>query len=150
VTTLRTDDRVPRAGRPGVATLAMVAVGGAGGALARHAVGHLGAGRGPGFPVGTFVVNVTGAFGLGLLLTVLTRLPRRRLVRPLLAAGFLGAYTTFSTFAVELVTRLEDGHVPMAVAYAALTLVVGLAAAVGGQRLGGWIGRSGTPAAGAP
>ena len=143
MTTVPTDDPAPPAGRPAPVVLALIAVGGAAGALARYEVGHLGSGRGDGFPVGTFVVNVTGAFALGLLLAALARVARPQVVRPLLATGFLGAYTTFSTFAVELVTRVEDGHVPMAIAYAALTLVIGLAAAVLGRRVGTRIGRSG-------
>jgi CrcB protein len=117
-------------------TVAVVAVGGALGALARDRVAHLNPGGDGAFPAGTFVVNVSGAFLLGILLAVLARRPGPRLAKPLVATGFLGAYTTFSTFAVELVTLVDDEHVPMALVYATTTVAVGLGVAALGHRLG--------------
>ena len=77
----------------------------------------------------TFAINVSGAFVLGVLLTlVLERWPPTRYVRPFAAIGFLGAYTTFSTFAVESDLLVKDGHVSITVIYDALSLVAGLAA----------------------
>jgi CrcB protein len=78
----------------------------------------------------TFAINLSGAFVLGVLLTfVLERWPPTRYVRPFLAIGFLGAYTTFSTFAVESDLLVKDGRVGMAVVYDVLSLAAGLAAA---------------------
>ncbi len=89
---------------------ALVALGGALGALARYAVGTWVQGRLPqsSFPWGTFVINTTGSFVLGFVATLLTE---RYLVsphwRPLVAIGFVGAYTTFSTFEYET-ARLQS------------------------------------------
>lgn len=56
------------------------------------------------------------------------RFPPSRYLRPFLATGFLGAYTTYSTFAVETDVLVEDGHVAAALAYLAASLGAGLAA----------------------
>ena len=73
-----------------------------------------------GFPLATFLINVTGAFALGLIgVVLLERLPPTRYLRPLLGIGFLGAYTTFLRFTFETVRLLEDG----AWRYAAWNLV---------------------------
>ena len=114
-----------------------VARGGALGALARFGVGTALPG-GSGFPWGTLVANVTGAFGLGVLGVLLTeRLKARPHWRTFLGIGFLGAYTTFSTMAVEGVMLLSEGRIPLAVAYWATTLVLGQMAGVYGM----WLGR---------
>ena len=56
--------------------------------------------------------------------------------RPLVGTGFCGALTTFSTFQVQMVELGDDGHVPLAAAYLAVSVVVGLAAAHGGSKAG--------------
>ena len=121
--------------RPGV--LAAVAVGGALGAPARYGIA-LAVTITPGtFPWGTFWINVSGSFALGAVLAVLLlRFPADRYFRPFLATGFLGAYTTYSTFAVETDLLVRNGHVGLALAYVAASLVVGLAAAWGGLTVG--------------
>jgi CrcB protein len=63
------------------------------------------------------------------LAVVLERFPPSRYVRPFVATGFLGAYTTYSTFAVETVLLVRDGYVAVALAYAAASLVTGFVAA---------------------
>ena len=74
-----------------------------------------------GFPPATVIINVTGAFALGLLRVLLwQRLAPTRYLRPLLGIGFLGAYTTFSTFTFETLRLLEDG----ALRYAAWNLAL--------------------------
>jgi fluoride exporter len=74
--------------------LVAVMMGGAAGALARWTI-ELGVPSVGGFPLATLLINVTGAFALGVLLW--ERLAPTRYLRPLLGIGFLGAYTTFST-----------------------------------------------------
>lgn len=117
---------------------ATVLIGGALGALARWWVGVVLAPVPAGFPWGTFVVNVTGAFGLGLVATLLTeRLPPTRYARTFLGIGFFGAYTTFSTMAVEGIRLLDGGRVATAIVYWVATLVAGQMAGVYGM----WLGR---------
>lgn len=116
--------------------VAAVALGGALGAPARYAVAAL-VDITPGtFPWGTFWINVSGSFALGVLLVRLRRwLPRARYLRPFLGTGFLGAYTTYSTFAVETDLLVRNGYWGVALAYTAASIVVGLAAAAGGMAL---------------
>lgn len=107
-----------------------VVTGGAIGTLLRVALDELVAGGGA-WPWATFLVNVTGAFVLG---WWATRSAGRWHV--LLGTGVVGAYTTFSAFAVEAERLLSDGAATMGVAYAVASVVAGLAAAITGARLG--------------
>jgi fluoride exporter len=115
----------------------VIAMGGALGAPARYGVARLipvGAGE---FPWATFWTNVTGALVIGLFVSgVLERMPRHRFVRPFLVVGFLGAFTTFSTFATETATLVKDGDVALAVAYTVASIAAGLTAAFVGLALG--------------
>jgi fluoride exporter len=106
-----------------------VALGGALGAPARYELSErFPAGAGS-FPWATFCINVSGSFLLGLLLTVvLERWPPTRYVRPFLAIGVLGAYTTFSTFSVEADLLIRNGHAALAIAYVLASLAAGGAA----------------------
>jgi CrcB protein len=114
-----------------------VAVGGALGGSARYAVGEALPPDERGIPCATLTVNVSGAFVLAVLLVLVLDLwPPRRYVRPFVATGFLGAYTTFSSLAVEVDQRLSDGAFRTASLYLALTLVAGLGAAWLGLLLG--------------
>lgn len=89
------------------------------------------------FPATTFAVNVLGALLLGLLVAVLFEgRPERTGVRAFLATGVLGAFTTFSTLAVEVVVLVESGRLWVAGAYLALSLVVGVVAAAAGLVVG--------------
>lgn len=118
--------------------VAAVAVGGAAGASLRAAGLAAFPTAAGGFPWATLVENVTGAFLLGALLSVLRhRRPASRYMHPLLGTGLLGAYTTFSSFAVELSLLLAARSWAVAGLYATATVVVGLAAAL----LGGSAGR---------
>jgi CrcB protein len=109
--------------------LAAIALGGALGAPARYEVAQLITGAPNGFPWVTFWTNVTGSFALGLILALLLeRFPPTRYLRPFIATGFLGAYTTFSTFAVETDLLIKNGHPASALAYAGASLVAGFAA----------------------
>jgi CrcB protein len=117
--------------------LVAVMVGGAAGALARWAIELVVPSVG-GFPLATLLINVTGAFALGLLGVLLwERLAPTRYLRPLLGIGFLGAYTTFSTMAMEGVRLLGQGRPGLAVGYWLATLLGGQMAGVWGM----WLGR---------
>lgn len=109
--------------------LLAIAAGGALGAPARHGVSQL-VDTAPGqFPWATFWINVSGSLALGVLLALLLeRFPPTRYARPFLATGFIGAYTTFSTFAVETDVLVHDGHAATAVAYAVASLFAGFVA----------------------
>ena len=95
-----------------------------------------------GFPWATFWTNISGSFVLGLLLVLLIgrfvteRFPTARDVRAAAGTGFLGAYTTFSTFSVETDVLLKDGHATVAASYVVASLVVGITAAWAGILLG--------------
>ena len=107
-----------------------VAVAGALGALARYgltaAIGRPADGR---FPWATFSINVSGSFVLGVLVALLTdRFSIDPSLRAALTVGFLGAYTTFSTFSLETVRLVEHGATGTAVAYVIASVAAGLAA----------------------
>ena len=123
---------------PGLlAQVGLVAVGGAAGAVTRLLVGLLVTARlGQLLPWGTLLVNVTGCFAIGLLFGALDRQSLHPVARPLLGTGFLGGYTTFSTFGAETVALIEEGHVLLAVAYVGGSLALGLAGTVAGLALG--------------
>lgn len=128
-------DLVPTGGRtPGV--LAAVAGGGALGAPARYGVAQLVHVTRGTFPWATFWTNVSGSLVLGFLLVlVIERFPPSLYVRPFLATGFLGAFTTFSTLAVEADLLVRAGHAPLAVGYAVSSLLVGFGAVWAGIAL---------------
>lgn len=115
----------------------MVAVGGMAGASARYGVARwipVPAGQ---FPWATFWTNVGGSFVLGALLAVLLeRLRPHPHLRPLLATGVVGAFTTMSTFQVETALLLRDGHPATGIVYAAASVVAGLLAAAVGITIG--------------
>lgn len=91
--------------------LLAIALGGSVGALVRFWVANgIYAWLGRGFPVGTLFVNVTGSFLMGLLTELmLQRFPMAAEYRAAVLVGFLGAYTTFSTFAIESFYLIEEG-----------------------------------------
>jgi len=114
-----------------------VGLGGVLGAIARYWLNLAIASRaGTLFPVGTLVINVSGSFVLGALLGFLESHAAPPAVRLVCATGFLGAYTTFSTFTAETVRLVEEGSFLLAVANAGGSLVLGLAAAVVGLVVG--------------
>jgi CrcB protein len=120
-----------RRNHPGV--LLAISIGGVAGTGARYAVGrmvHIAPGT---FPWGTFLINVTGSFVLGAFLAwLLVRRPTDRYLRPLVAVGVLGGYTTFSTAMVETTVLGKDGHVAVATVYVLASLAAGLTAVVAG------------------
>lgn len=112
--------------------LVVVAAGGALGALARYVVLTAWPAPPGGFPLSTFAVNVAGCLLIGVLMVLVGEArPTHPLVRPFLGVGVLGGFTTFSTYAEEI--RVLPA--PVAVAYAAGTLVAAVAAVFAGVRL---------------
>jgi CrcB protein len=113
--------------------LAVVAVGGGLGAVARYGAGQLWPTPPGGFPWGTFAVNVLGCLLIGVLMVLITEVwSAHRLARPFLGVGVLGGFTTFSTYAVDIRTLLQPGTVGTALLYLAGTLVGALLAVVAG------------------
>jgi CrcB protein len=121
-------------------TAVAIAVAGAIGALARYGLEGLISRRLPGaFPWGTFVVNISGAFVLGFLFTVMTeQLTVAPWLRGAITIGLLGAYTTFSTLSFETYRLLEDG----ALGIAAANMLGSVAAGLGAVYLGVVTGRA--------
>ncbi len=88
----------------------MVMAGGAAGSLARYLAGGAIMGRfGGRFPLGTMIINVTGSFLIGLLMSLLTERRADPHLRLLLVVGFLGGYTTFSSFEWETYSAVREG-----------------------------------------
>ncbi len=114
--------------------LLAIALGGALGALARHKVGSLAMHwLGSGFPYGTLAVNLAGSFLLGLLtggLAFRFNLPLE--ARAFLMVGFCGAFTTFSTFALDFATLTERGNLMLAGVYVAISVAGAILAMFGG------------------
>lgn len=116
-----------------------VAAGGAVGAMARHGVSrasmHL---LGPNFPWGTLIANVVGSFAMGLIIVWLsTREPVSPALRAFLTVGLLGAFTTFSTFSLDVVSLYRDKTLAVAGAYLGASVVL----AIGGLLAGLAVGR---------
>jgi fluoride exporter len=106
----------------------LAALGGALGALARWALAEALPSPG-GWPWATLLVNVTGCLLLGALLARLAlRSPEPAWARPFLGVGVLGGYTTYSTFAVEVVDLVDDGALGVAAGYVLASIVGGVAA----------------------
>jgi CrcB protein len=125
-------------------TLLVVAFGGALGAVSRYlATEWIQALVGAAFPWGTFAVNVTGSLGLGFALVWLQAAASTTELRQLVAVGFLGSFTTFSTFSLEALAMLRDGHWASAGGYVAGSVLLGLAGVAAGIALAGAVTGSG-------
>ena len=115
----------------------LIAVGGALGSIARFWVGSTIAGRmGSKFPYGTFVINITACVIIGFTLTYLgKRADLSPAWRFLVPVGFIGAYSTFSTFEWETLSTLRSGAFLLAALYAGGSVILGLIAVWGGSWL---------------
>jgi CrcB protein len=123
-----------------LALVGVVGLAGAVGALARYVIGRYIAERyGSQFPLGTLLINVTGAFLIGLLLAFAGRNFISSTVQTILATGFLGGYTTFSTMSWEGVQVARGGSTRTSLLYFGSNLVPGLLAAALGLLLGWWL-----------
>ncbi|MDA0734534.1 MAG: fluoride efflux transporter CrcB [Chloroflexi bacterium] len=119
-------------------TWLLVAMGGAGGSVLRYGVGRMAvAYLGPSTVMATFMVNLTGSLALGFFMGLaLERTIVPVNLRSLLAVGFLGGYTTFSTFTFESIRLVEDGELFRAAVSVLGNVVLGLVAAYLGILLG--------------
>jgi CrcB protein len=113
-----------------MSNILIIGIGGFLGAITRYgAAVWIGQRWGRSFPLGTFVINVSGSFLIGLLMTLLAE---RFMVNPqwrlMLVVGFLGAYTTFSTFEYETGALLKDGEWMIALLNVVLSVILGFAA----------------------
>jgi CrcB protein len=108
----------------------VIGVGGFFGAIIRYVLAvWIGQRWGRSFPLGTFVINISGSFLIGLLMTLMAeRFIENPQWRLLLVVGFLGAYTTFSTFEYETGALLKDGEWLFASLNVILSVVVGFIA----------------------
>ena len=114
--------------------LLIIALGGALGAVSRFLLGN-GVSRalGSALPYGTFVINIVGCFAMGLLMTIIVD---REMIpaawRLFLCVGFLGGFTTFSSFGYEALMLLTEGRLLAALAYVGGSVVLDLVAAAAG------------------
>lgn len=113
--------------------LAVIAAGGAAGALARFGVSHL-LPHAPGtWPFATWLTNVSGCLLIGVLMVLVTDLwPNQRYLRPFFGVGVLGGYTTFSTAMVDVRDMVTGGAPGLALLYLGGTAVTALVAAAAG------------------
>ena len=118
----------------------LVAAGGAVGAVARYGLsGWVQGLLGTSFPMGTLVVNVVGSFLLGLSFFLLESLALPAGARSMITIGFLGAFTTFSTFSYEAIILLGGGEWGRGGLYVFGSLILGLLGVVAGLSLGSFL-----------
>jgi fluoride exporter len=116
----------------------MVGLGGCLGSILRFWLGsYIGSRMGTRFPYGTFVINVSGSFLIGLVFALLSAKtswsPNWRYLIPI---GFIGGYTTFSSFEFESLRSIQDGQIGLGLLYVGLSVVLGFVAVWGGMVTG--------------
>jgi CrcB protein len=121
-----------------IARYLAIAVAGSAGALLRYVVATQFGRLNFRFPLGTFVINITGSLFLGWFLTYVTRHNVSDTTRLAIGVGFVGAYTTFSTFMYESNQLADDGARFEAIMYLLGSLVVGIIAVRAGMELARW------------
>ncbi|WP_174801411.1 fluoride efflux transporter CrcB [Martelella limonii] len=116
----------------------IVAIGGGLGASCRYLVGVFAVRAiGHGFPWGTFIVNVVGSLLIGLLVEAVARLLNQSAdMRMFLVTGFLGGFTTFSSFSLDAMNMIERGDYAPAAIYVGSSVILGLLAVFAGLAIG--------------
>jgi fluoride exporter len=116
----------------------IVAVGGAVGSVCRFLTGVVVTRLvGPAFPWGTLTVNVVGSFAIGFLAELVARkLNASMEMRLLIVVGFLGGFTTFSSFSLDTIALIERGATAAALSYVLASVVISLLATFGGLAFG--------------
>lgn len=111
-----------------------IAAGGALGAVARHYVSVLAAvWFGHGFPIGTLTVNIVGSFAMGVLIETMALVwSTSGELRAFLTVGVLGAFTTFSTFSLDVATLAQRGEALSAALYIVFSVSLSIGALFGG------------------
>ncbi|MDO9510915.1 MAG: fluoride efflux transporter CrcB [Bacteroidales bacterium] len=111
----------------------LLALGGASGTLLRYSVSGLASGWHSGhFPMGTFVVNIIGSFLIGFAFGMSEQWPGKNSLKLFVFTGLLGGFTTFSAFSLECIQLIKSEQVPMAILYAGLSNMLGIAFAFAG------------------
>ncbi len=113
-----------------------VALAGAAGSVARYGMGLLLQRLPIGFPVGTLLINVSGAFLIGVFARWLSLPSLDPVWRISLTVGFCGGFTTFSTFSAELITLVQEGRIARAAVYVVLSVSLAVLATLFGMSLG--------------
>ena len=110
-------------------TMGFVALGGAVGAMARYGVNisatHV---FGHGFPWGTLIVNILGSFLMGVAIVKFSQIHISQEFKTMIITGFLGAFTTFSTFSLDAVTLWERGEMLHAFLYVTASVIISISA----------------------
>lgn len=106
----------------------LIGIGGAFGALTRFIIGKwINEKWNSLFPIGTLIINLTGALTLGLLTALFYKnMPSSHYTMAAVTTGFLGAYTTFSTFTFETISLIERGEILKAASYVILSVLLGI------------------------
>lgn len=114
----------------------LVGAGGFIGAVLRYLIGLLPLGHSDGFPVKTLIINIVGAFAIGLITALAAKRGSADSAFVLmLRVGVCGGFTTFSTFAFESVSLMQNGKIWTAAAYMLLSMILGCAAIVAAQMI---------------
>lgn len=118
--------------------LIAIALGGAVGSVARFLAANMVATQfGTRFPYGTLMVNLVGSFLIGLMyILIVEKFKMSAEIRGLVMVGFLGAFTTFSTFSLEILDMLKSGALIGAALYLLVSVIVGVANVWLGMQLG--------------
>lgn len=115
--------------------LLLVFIGGGLGAMSRFLVTTALAGKLGNFPLGTLAANLFGSLLMGLVIGLLAG--RYESVRLFVAVGFLGGFTTFSSFSAETLALIQGGQIFSAVANVTISVIAGLIACAVGLKIGG-------------